>query len=232
MKRLLQNETRWLILVMAFLFSGNIIADEYKYSDSWGKQGFTLTDQKSSSAEVNYSISSFNLNKDLINGELMDVIGLPGTLLPNNEGAPNLPGEGRFIAIPQGSTAQVEVLSYRTEKFKDVDLAPAFRIPWDTENGPLDYNKDMSIYTKNEFYPAQPVMLSEATQIRGVDAVMLGVTPFQYNPVTKELIVYRDLRVKVQFVGGNGSFGDNRLRSRWWDPMLSDMLLILKPFLR
>ncbi len=54
---------------------------------------------------------------------------------------------------------------------------------------------------------------------------MLGITPFQYNPVTKELIVYRDIKIEITYEGGNGQFGDNRLRSRWWDPLLADMLL-------
>ncbi|MDP8201843.1 MAG: C25 family cysteine peptidase, partial [Candidatus Tenebribacter burtonii] len=63
------------------------------------------------------------------------------------------------------------------------------------------------------------------TQMRGVDVVMLGITPFQYNPVTKELIVYRDLQVEVEFVGGNGYFGADNLRSRWWDPILNDNIL-------
>ena len=75
------------------------------------------------------------------------------------------------------------------------------------------------------FIHANPVIISEVTKIRGVDAVILGITPFQYNPVTKELIVYRDLKIEVTFEGGNGHFGEDRLRSRWWDPMLSDMLL-------
>ena len=61
--------------------------------------------------------------------------------------------------------------------------------------------------------------------IRGVDFVKLGITPYQYNPVSKQLIVYRDIKVEISFNGGNGHFGEDRLRSRWWDPILSDMLL-------
>ena len=80
----------------------------------------------------------------------------------------------------------------------------------------------MSIYSVNAFYPVKPVFLSAPQKIRGVDVVMLGITPFQYNPVTKELIVYRDIEVEVEFIGGNGQFGDNRLRSRWWDPILKN----------
>jgi hypothetical protein len=83
----------------------------------------------------------------------------------------------------------------------------------------------MNVYAKNAFYPEQPVIVSEITRIRGIDAVMLAITPFQYNPVTKELIVYHDLEVKIDFEGGNGHFGDDRLRNHRWDPLLEDMLL-------
>ena len=153
MKRLLQNETRLMLLVLAFFIAGITYADDFKYTDSWGKQGFALTNQKSTSVEVNYSINTFALSNELINGISMDAIGLPGTFLPNNEGAPNLPGDGRYLAIPQGATAHFQVTASRTEKFTNVDLAPAFKIPWANEDDPLEYNKDLSIYSKNEFYP-------------------------------------------------------------------------------
>jgi len=213
-----------IMLVSLFLFSV-VKAGEIKYGDSWGKQGFQLTQQKTSSVEVIYSVNSFYLDKNEINGVLMDEVKLPGVFLPNDEGAPNLPGQGRFIALPEGASAQVEIISKQTETYQNIELAPAPRIPWETEVGPLDFAQNPEIYSKNAFYPENPVKISDVTEIRGVDVVTLGITPFQYNPVTKELIVYRDLKVKVNFTGGNGHFGNDRLRSRWWDPMLSDMLL-------
>ncbi len=141
------------------------------------------------------------------------------------EGAPNLPGNGRYIAIPQGSEAILTINSVRTELIQNVDLAPSPRIPFETEDGPLEYKKNLEIYSNNAFYPENPIVLSEKTTIRGVDVVMVGITPFQYNPVTKELLVYKDIDLDIEFEGGNGQFGDNRYRSRWWDPLLNDMLL-------
>ena len=41
----------------------------------------------------------------------------------------------------------------------------------------------------------------------------------------QELTVYRDIRLEVVFEGGDGSFGQNRLRSRWFDPILQDIFL-------
>jgi hypothetical protein len=213
-----------MVALALFLVSGSF-ADEVKYTDSWGKAGYTVTTQKSSDVEINYSINSFQFLKENVNGEMLDIINLPGNFLQNDEGAPNLPGMGRYIAIPQGANAKLHIMASRTEVFENVDMAPAPRIPWDTEDGPLDFAKDQKIFMENALYPDAPVKLSTVTQIRGVDVVMLGITPFQYNPITKQLIVYRDIQVKVTFEGGNGQFGDERLRSRWWDPLFSDMLL-------
>ncbi len=197
----------------------------FSYNDSWGKQGFTLSDSKSNGVEVVYSIQEFSLENLDVKGETMKNVVLPGTFLFNNEGQPNLPGSGRYIAIPQQAKATVRISQMRMEIIENVDIIPAARIPLDTEPGPAEYKKNAQTYAKNEFYPAEPVILSDPTDIRGVDVVMLGITPFQYNPVTKQLRVYRDMKIEVSFEGGNSKVGNDRLRSRWWDPILSDLLL-------
>ncbi|MBN3034248.1 MAG: hypothetical protein JW861_01580, partial [Bacteroidales bacterium] len=214
----------WLLCLAVFAFQG-LKADEHVYPDSWGAAGFSLENQSSQSVVLNYSVDRFIIGSHEIDGQPMHFIQLPGHFLPSREGAPNLPGNGRFIAIPQGAVASYKVLSYRTETFTGIELEPAPRIPWETETGPLVYRKDEEIYSRNRFYPEQPVMLSEPDVIRGVDVVMLGITPFHYNPVTLELVLYRDIRIEISFEGGNGHFGEDRLRSRWFDPILSDALL-------
>ena len=200
-------------------------AQQFNYSDSWGSQGFTLETQKSNGVSINYSLTGITLEDVAVKGESLKSVKVSGIFLPNDEGAPDLAGTGRFIAIPQGATATVKVVASRTETIKDVDIAPAPRIPLDTDDGPLFYEKNQKIFSKNAFYPEEPVKLSEQMKLRGVDVVILGITPFQYNPVTKELIIYRDLKIEVTFEGGNGYVGEDRLRSRWWDPVIQDAVI-------
>ncbi|MBE0434074.1 hypothetical protein IBX73_11505, partial [candidate division WOR-3 bacterium] len=113
----------------------------------------------------------------------------------------------------------------RTEVYQDIEILPAPNIPFEHDDTPLRYEKDMTIYGRNAYFPSSPVLVSEPMQIRGVDVVIINVTPYQYNPVTKELIVYKDLRFRLDYVGGNGRFGDDRLRSRFWEPVLQGHLL-------
>jgi hypothetical protein len=211
------------LLSLSIIF--NLSAQNIKYSGSWGDEGFSLQTQSSAKVQLNFSIENFIISSQMINGKSMMELSLPGVMLPNDEGAPNLPGTGRYIAIPEGAEAILNIVEYRSETYENIDLAPAPRIPWDDEDGPLDYTANNEIYSKDAFYPENPILLSEKTEIRGVDAVMLGITPFQYNPVTKQLIVYRDLKIEVNFENGSGHFGEDRLRSRWWDPLMSDIFL-------
>ena len=219
------KRTTLMIVVLVALTSMVFASQVIQYDDSWSNAGFSLEQRNNSSVSVNYSIKEFSLNDIRINGEDLVNLLLPDVMLQNDEGMPNLPGNGHYIAIPQGSTAALRILNSRTETFYNVEVAPAPRIPLDTDDSPLEYSRNQNIYMKDAFYPVSPVTLGKQTQMRGVDVVMLGITPFQYNPVTKELIVYRDLQVEVEFVGGNGYFGADNLRSRWWDPILNDNIL-------
>ena len=208
------------------LLTGPVYGEMISYDNSWGEYPlFNVVSQTSNGIEIVFSVNELIIEESMINGVPMKTIGVPGIFLPNNEGAPNLPGIGRFIAIPRGSEAILTILDSRIETIRNIDLAPAYDIPSDTDDSPLEFNKDMSIYGRNQPYPAAIAQLSQQKKIRGVDAVILGITPFQYNPVTKDLRIYRDIRVKIEFVGGNGQFGENRLRSRFWEPILRNHLL-------
>ena len=199
-------------------------SQKFVYPDSWGNAGFNLTESRSATVQIVHSIKEFELNPVNVDCLTMNNVSLPGAFLFNGEGMPNLPGNGRYIAIPTGAVPHLKILSQRIEILHNIEVAPAPRIPTDLQpDFPLQKNQE--IYSKNAFYPESPVQISEVQQIRGVDVVILGITPFQYNPVTKDLIVYRDLKVEITFEGGNGQFGDVAYRSAWWDPIMQDNIL-------
>lgn len=215
----------FLILFLFFIVSFSVSQEVINYSNNWGVNGFSLNRQNSSSVEINFSVSKLYLEDVNIDGINFKTAKIDGIFLPNDAGMPDLAGTGRYLAVPQGATVTYKIISYRTEVINNVDIAPAPILPLDNDPSPLKYQRNNNVYSKNSFYPESPVKISEPGKIRGVDVVILGITPFQYNPVTKELIVYTDLKVEISFTGGNGHFGDDAYRSRWWEPILSDNLL-------
>jgi PKD repeat protein len=214
-----------LLPALLLIFAHPIFAQLYTYSDAYGDAGITLTEQSADGVGISFSITSFQIvDGEVTDGIPMKNILLPQVFLPNDEGMPDLPGFGRNIAVPKGAKASLVIGNYRVETIKNIDIAPAPRIPLDTEDGPLQFRKNDRVYTSDAFYPAEPFKISEITQIRGVDIATVGITPFQYNPVTKELLIYRDVELEIVFEGGNGQFGDDRLRNRWFDQILQDAI--------
>jgi PKD repeat protein len=216
-----------LLLLSAFslLMVFGAFAQRFSYPDSWGKAGFNVVESRASGVQVVYSVPEFALEDFAVNGTTMKNIMLPGSFLFNDQGMPNLPGMGRYIAIPQGSVPKLRIISSRMETLHNVDIVPAPNIPAENNDNPLQYVKNQTVYSKNALFPETPIQISAKEQIRGVDVVMLGITPFQYNPVTKDLIVYRDIKVEISFEGGNGHYGDDAYRSLWFDPILQDAIL-------
>ena len=213
------------LLAIAFLAltANMVVAQTYTFPVR-GTQGFTLTQSTRDGARINYELGQFSLSQINYRGEEMSEISINAICIPNDAGLPNLPVESRMIAIPQGAKAQINVVRAEKQTFQNVNIAPALRLQAEDEEPEMNYEKDMKVYAKNAFYPENPFSVSES-YIRGVDAINVSITPFQYNPVTKELVVYTDVELSVSYEGGNGHFGEDRLRSTYWDPILAAELM-------
>lgn len=212
------------IIMLAFLGS-SLFGQKTTFNDSWNRHGISLQSQDKQSVNLNFSVGSYDRQELNINGEQMEKLTVNGSFLFNDEGAPDLPVINRYVAIPQGAKVKVNVTNSRVEQLGNMNISPAARIPLDTERGPLHYKKNNEIYQKDSFYPSKAVIVSEPRKIRGLDVVLVSINPFQYNPVTKEMIVNRDLKIEIEFVGGNGHFGEDKYRNRFWDPILRDAVI-------
>ena len=189
-------------------------------------QTFEVVNNSRSNLELSLKIDKYTLEDSQQDGVDGKSIVLNGIFLPNQAGMPDLPIISRYVAIPRGANVVLNVKKQVTETITGVDIMPAPELPLDDSKTPIKYVRDEQTYSTNAFYPAEPVKASASTKIRDVDVAIVSVTPFQYNPVTKELIVTRELDFEVVFEGGDGNFGgDPRYRSEAWDHIIRDMVI-------
>ena len=194
---------------------------DLNFNNSAQREGLSVEQSTRSGLQMRHALKHVSILNITDNGYTGDVIeGGTGIALPANAGEPNLPAFSRFVAVPNGATAHIEMGYRSVTTVENIDLLPAAPIKFDTDDSPNTYERDSRIYTKNAFFPEEPITVSEPFSLRGVQTVAITVVPYQYNPVTKELRVYDDLQFGVRFDGGNGEFGDTRLRSPYWDPIL------------
>ncbi len=189
-------------------------------------QTLEVVNSTKSNLELSLRIDKYSLEDSYQDGVEGQSIVLSGIFLPNVAGTPDLPVVSRYVAIPRGANVSVNVINKVTETLYDIDLMPAPALPLDNNDTPMQYIRDEQIYSTDAFYPAEPIITSKPLKIRDVDVVIISVTPFQYNPVSKELVVTKELDLEVEFEGGNGVFGgDPRYRSAAWDHIIRDMVI-------
>ena len=212
-----------LLFVLAILAGATLQAQEYRFNGE--PNGFSISNKSDKQLTLKHNLGAVtieNADRAEVQGQ---VITLSGIYVPNEAGAPNLPSSSTFVAIPNGATASLRMVSSMTKVIQNVDLIPAAMPQLDNDNSPAVYQKNPDIYSRNAYYPESPFQISEVSSIRGVQVVQVGVMPFQYNPVTKELVVYSDLELEVDIEGGDGTIGDLRYRTPEWDQILQDIII-------
>ena len=212
------------LLLALTLMAGILLqAQEYRFNNE--PNGFSISNKSNNQLTLRHNLGAVTIedaDRDEVQGQ---VITLSGVYLSNEAGAPDLPSRSTFVAIPNGATVSLRLVAAQTKVISNVDLIPAAIPQLDDDDSPAIYQKSAEIYSRNAFYPETPYVLSEVTEIRGVQVVEVGVMPFQYNPVTKELVVYSDMQLQIETEGGDGTYGDPRYRTPEWDQILEDVIL-------
>jgi len=138
---------------------------------------------------------SFSMEQLTLDG----YISFPDAKYLNKEGEPALPSLLYKIGLPQDGDVEIQIIEVREEKIRDVEIEPVFYtgIP-EPQVHPTD--KVVSeVYRENRFFPTELVQTTEPAYYRDIYVVDLRLNPLQYNPVTKELKVFRKIRIRVNF---------------------------------
>ena len=143
--------------------------------------------------EINFG-NAYPVKEKIYKGEKFSVIDGKEIFL-RNPGEPWLPNYLLSIGIPVNSTPQVRILNLTQEKIQSVFILPT---P-DSLNQPFDlFPFDQKIYNSNSFFPASPVLIEDYV-VRYAQIANLSISPYQFNPVSRELLFNKRLVVEVDF---------------------------------
>lgn len=216
---------RLITLFIAIIALGTLSAQETYRFRTDQPQGFSVESSTETALSLHYSIAEISIsNLQYGDAEGQEII-LKGCFASNGEGEPNLPFENRYIAVPRGAKVSIEVEEKASQTLQGIELLPAAPLQMNNEDRSPALHWDMSVFGTDANYPVENVTVAQTTQIRGLDVVLLNVTPFRYNPVQNTLEVIYDMDIEVRFEGGDGQFADARYRNPAWDGILRDLVI-------
>lgn len=212
------------IILSLALFIGfvSLQAQNFEYEENAQTKGFHIQSSSKGNIQLSHSVYNFQLTDVEIEGEQMKQLQHGISVVPAAAGSPDLRGVARYLLIPDGANVQVNIISKEEVLYNDIEIAPAAPIPFDTEEAIPAVKGEA--YQKNAFFPGQ-IAQAQTTEIRGMTMAVVNINPFQYNPVTKELRVVKNIELNVEILGGNGSYGESRFRNKYWDQILDDLVL-------
>ncbi len=135
-------------------------------------------------------------------------LSLPDTGFSDDLGLPQLPVVRRILDVADGATVQIESHGASAEHalsdlgtFDNVlPLQP--QVPKVDGMAPPAFVLDSAAYSADSFTPSDTVRVVDLGRASGKHEVLLEIAPVQYDPATRQLDIYTDLNVDVQFVGG------------------------------
>ena len=150
-------------------------------------------------SEIEFNLGGYFMTKAAGN-ENEFVISTPGTNSFLEKGSPDLSKVACSVIIPDQGSMKVEVISSEFRDFENIAIAPS--------KGNLTRNINPSeialvkgdVYAINNFWPKSIANLNQPYILRDYRAVPIFFNPFQYNPVTKTLRVFSQIKVKISHV--------------------------------
>jgi len=146
--------------------------------------------------EFNFN-NSYSVYDTLVDGRKYNVIKGDENYY-RNPGDPWLPLVNLSIGIPHDSNPTIQILQNDR-----VSYSNKFIMPY-PETDPLFEEPDVEkinkeIYSKSQFFPVEIVQLNSSYDFRYAKILPIAVSPYQFNPVTRELVFNKKFVVKINF---------------------------------
>lgn len=213
---------RFTVLLLISLFSiSNCISQKHTYSENISRDGLKIIESKSDLIKLSFAIEEFELKHILVEELQMSKIIWGNAFLPGKEGFPELPSITKNIVIPNDAEIELSFTSKSNETINNLIIHPAAKTPGELQKSFEAKRGDC--YLEDSFYPSEPIQISY-TEIRGLKVARISIVPFQYNPVSKELIVNKDMDIELSVNSKTQKYGEDRYRSIYWDQILADVI--------
>ncbi len=166
-----------------------------------------LISADASRVRVELRIPEVLVEDKLAEGEIYQLLTIPGGGWLTRVGDPQVPLFCRFVALPPTSGVRVEVIEQETET-----LSGSFRIhpfqkpPVRGENPqPEVFQLNQDTYSEDRAFPGNLVEVGDISILRDLRLAPIKFFPVQVNPVSGAVTVYKRLVVDLHFEGT----GDN-----------------------
>jgi len=175
----------------SILFLSVLFVAQLAFAGTPGK--FTVTSRSENKTTLQFEAGAFSLG----NSHAKHYLVAENSVSMLVKGAPEIPVYATSVQVENTGAVSIAVSYGSYEDIANVDLLPSkgsLKRNIDPSTVPYEYG---TVYQANAFFPGMLAEAGKAHIIRHGRYVTVRTFPFQYNPVTRTLRVYRDLQISV-----------------------------------
>lgn len=168
--------------------------------------------------EIRWEDPEFNVASEMIDGERLSAVDIPGERILFREGYPALPHVTRIYRIPNTGSVELVINGAEYRLQDDFLPVPARR---EEHSGWGRPEKSADVYAVNDWYPRDIAEVSPPAIFRDFRIVTVTLYPVQVNPVTRQARFYDNISVDLVANETPGINEIHRVRrpSGRWAPM-------------
>lgn len=175
------------------------------------KNNINLDSIVDSNIYLTLKINQFELKDVVTNNGIEKIIKAEKLSDLMQKDAPEIPKFTTSLIIPDKALMKIEVLSSKFTEYQNISIAPSkgnFSRQIDPSTVAYNYGRD---YSNNNFFPGELANFDPAYIMRNFRGQNIQLYPFQYNPVTKILRVYSEIKFKAN---SDSEGGENQLDNK------------------
>ncbi len=119
-------------------------------------------------------------------------------------GKPQMPLKGILLDVPAGRRASLSILSTEVQTLDGYQVYPVPAHATDSDSAGTRVEErfviDEAAYLQNRFYPGPAAALGEVFDFRSQKRQQMLFYPLAFNPATGQIVFYRRIRVRINFV--------------------------------
>ncbi len=125
-------------------------------------------------------------------------------------GNPDLPVYRRLMEIPENANYTIHIRKkhfkiYNLNEFQIANyIFPRQESVEKREGAKINFQINKAVYKTDSFYSNPLYSIDELGEMRGQHIGRLNISPIEYNPVKKQLKVYDEIELQIQFHTANG----------------------------
>lgn len=172
---------------------------------------YQIIDNNYSDIKISFRFDIQDLKISNINTEngAYSQLSFPDMTSMQENGKPKLPIMTQLLEIPLCESIQVNIVNSEFEVYNCAEIGiehPVFPVQPKhpkSEDGPFPFVIDEETYSTDEFYGTATAQADIAGVMRNINLGHLYISPFEYNPVSKELKIYTHIDIEISFRNAN-----------------------------